>query len=110
MGLDDAQEDTEAIEAFLAERRAIRKAMPDAEASAYFGRQARVLWIFGLKRETPWEGPNWQKTAKQREEDLAEATNRVVCGLGGLEVVHCGSSTGASTWPRIEVFGERGHM
>lgn len=78
---DEGLEDVDAIESFLAERRAMRKAMPDGEAQAYFGRQARVLWRFGLKRETAWSGPDWSKTAAEREAALAEQSNRVVCGF-----------------------------
>jgi len=78
-----AWEDTEAVEAALEEAKARRRAMPDAEASAYYSRQARVLWRFGLKRETPWTNPStqWRETKEEREARSAEQTNRVVCGF-----------------------------
>ena len=39
---DEGLEDVDAIESFLAERRAMRKAMPDGEAQAYFGRPSNA--------------------------------------------------------------------
>lgn len=80
--MDCPWEDTEAVQAALAEAKARRTAMPDAEQSAYYMRQAKILWRFGLKPETPYESPvaDW-KRRKEREAANAKLTNRVVCGF-----------------------------